>query len=80
MVPITPAVALPAEKPEASPFDLDSAFKSILETSALVQLTDAERASLEAKGMTEKHYKRADRMERLFIEGLESVRKFSFYL
>ena len=71
--------AITAEE-QAAPFDLDSAFDSILATSALVQLSDSERASLDAKGMTEKHYKRSDRMERLFIEALQSVGKFSLCL
>ena len=48
-------------------FDLDAAFESLLESSEHVTLSDAEIASLNAKGMTDMHFNRGDRMERLFI-------------
>ena len=54
-------------------FDLDAVFESLLESSEHVTLTEAERASLNAKGMSDMHFKRGDRMERLFVEGLNSV-------
>ena len=71
---VDPATADAANaEPATATVDIDTFLDSIENNSDLVECTPEDKASIDSKGVTPSHYARANKLIKLFIDGLVTI-------